>query len=683
MGRKTWFGVAVLGLVVLLVSVGLPVFAQGGGDGGVSGQDYAGRVPAPAFPEGLDWINVPGPLTWEDLRGKVVLLDFWTYGCINCMHIIPDLRRLEAEFADELVVIGVHSAKFENEGNTENIRQIVQRYEVVHPVVNDRDFVIWQQWGIRAWPTVMVVDPLGRVFGYHSGEGVYAVVQPIIAGMVAQFDAQGQIDRTPIDLAPETSTRAESLLAFPGKVLADAAGGRLFIADSNHHRIVVADLETYVVLAVIGGTESGNVDGNYAVARFNRPQGMALSEDGRILYVADTENHTIRAVDLGAQAVTTVAGTGYQAYTRNPDGPALQVPLNSPWDLVVVGSQLYIAMAGPHQLWRYDIAGGTITVHSGSGIEGIADGAHASAQLAQPSGITTDGEVLYFADSEASAIRESDLDPAYGQVRTLVGTGLFDFGDQDGVGRAARLQHPLGVVYADGLLYVADTYNSKIKTINPETGEVRSLVGSAAGGYIDGSFDEAMFDEPGGLSYANGRLYVADTNNHAIRVIDLEAQTVSTIRFPNPEALQAGREAVVAAAPFTGREVTLDPQTSSAGAGVITLDVQVPEGYKFNGLAPFSADWHPDGVVVQIAEENRSQRIIEPEMPLTVPVTLAEGEAALSVDLYIYYCEAINENLCFLDRLRVNAPVSVDGAAGQPALRVEYAVVPPVVAPGG
>jgi len=291
--------------------------------------------------------------------------------------------------------------------------------------------------------------------------------------------------------------------------------------------------------------------------------------------------------------------------------------------------------------------------------------------------------VLYFADSEASAIRASDLDPVYGQVRTLVGTGLFDFGDQDGLGRDARLQHPLGVVYADGLLYVADTYNSKIKTIDPETGEVRSLVGNAAGGYIDGSFDEAMFDEPGGLSYADGRLYVADTNNHAIRVIDLEAQTVNTIRFPNPETLQPGREVAVVAAPFTDREVTLDPQTSSAGAGVITLDVQVPEGYKLNSLAPFSADWHPDGTVVQIAAENRSQRIIEPEMPLAVPAMFAEGETVLSVDLYIYYCEAINENLCFLDRLRVNAPVSVDGVTGQPALRIEYTVVPPVVAPGG
>ncbi|MBO9309769.1 MAG: thioredoxin family protein, partial [Chloroflexi bacterium] len=208
-------------------------------------RSYAGKVRAPDFPAGLDWLNVPEPLSMAQLRGKVVLLDFWTYGCINCIHVIPDLKRLEAEFPDELVVIGVHSAKFSNEGETENIRYIVKRYGITHPVVNDRNFVMWQAYGVRAWPTFMLIDPQGKILGYYSGEGVYEAMQPVIAGMIAEFDAKGLIDRTTLRLTPEAARRAPSLLAFPSKVLADARGKRLFIADTNHNRVIVADLETY------------------------------------------------------------------------------------------------------------------------------------------------------------------------------------------------------------------------------------------------------------------------------------------------------------------------------------------------------------------------------------------------------------------------------------------------------
>ncbi|GAB4448571.1 MAG: hypothetical protein Kow00120_18760 [Anaerolineae bacterium] len=665
-------GLGVLAAAALLAGMIGPAMAQQGTN------DYSGTVEAPPFPEGLDWINVPGPLTWEDLRGKAVLLDFWTYGCINCIHIMPDLARLEAEFGDALVVIGVHSAKFDNEGSTENIRQIVQRYQREHPVVNDNQFLVWRTWGVRAWPTVVLVDPLGMAYYGRSGEGIYETFQPLIAGMIAQFDAQGLIDRTPLEMTLETEARPDTLLAFPGKVLADPVGGRLFIADTNHHRIVIADLETYEVLEVIGGMEPGNVDGDYSTARFRQPQGLALNADGSILYVADAENHTIRAIDLAAETVTTIAGTGEQVYSNNPRGVGTEVPLNSPWDLVVVDGVIYIAMAGPHQLWRYDIETGVVARHSGSGREDVIDAPHAEAALAQPSGITTDGAVLYFADSESSAIRESDIDPA-GGVRTIVGTGLFDFGDVDGVGDAALLQHPLGVVYVDGALYVADTYNSKIKVINPETREAVSLAGDPAGGYVDGRLGVARFDEPGGVSYADGKLYVADTNNHAIRVIDLERQTVKTVNFPNPAALQAGRDRVAVAAPFSGKEITLEAQRSAPGAGTITLNVLLPEGYKLNDLAPFSAEWQPDGAVVQIADEDRRQVIVEPPLPILVPVTLAEGEAELTVDLDVYYCEAVNETLCFVEQVRVHAPLTVAADGAEPGLLVEVPITPPEI----
>ncbi|HEX2869201.1 MAG TPA: thioredoxin-like domain-containing protein [Ignavibacteriales bacterium] len=128
---------------------------------------------APEFPDGLDWLNVDHPIKLSDLRGKVVLLDFWTFCCINCMHIIPDLKKLEAKYPGELAVIGVHSAKFLSEQETGNIRQAILRYDIEHPVVNDKDFKIWTSYGANAWPTVVLIDPRGDVVGHHSGEGVY------------------------------------------------------------------------------------------------------------------------------------------------------------------------------------------------------------------------------------------------------------------------------------------------------------------------------------------------------------------------------------------------------------------------------------------------------------------------------------------------------------------------------
>ena len=493
---------------------------------------YAGTHPAPEFPA-LDWINSDRPLRLSDLRGKVVVLDFWTYGCINCQHVIPDLKRLEEKYADALVVIGVHSAKFEHEGHTENIRQIVQRYELAHPVVNDRELTVWRTYGVQSWPTLAVIDPASNVVGKQSGEGIYDTFDHVIGSLVAEFDARGQIDRTPLDLELEPLRRTP--LAFPGKVLADAEGRRLFVADSNHNRIVVAHLETYEVQQVIGGVESGFADGDFASARFYHPQGMALGADGRTLYVADTENHAIRAVDLVEGTVETIAGTGRQTRSYpGLGGPGTAVALNSPWDVALLGEDLYVAMAGSHQLWRMDLSAGFIGPWAGSGREGISGGPLRSATLAQPSGLTTDGEWIYFADSESSAIRAASLSSG-GKVRRIVGTGLFDFGDADGVGDRARLQHPLGVVYnpADGLLYVADTYNSKIKTVDPETRRARTLVGGDGQGFRDGA--ERLFYEPGGVDVAAGRLYVADTGNHIVRVVDLATGETSTVAFQGIE----------------------------------------------------------------------------------------------------------------------------------------------------
>ena len=312
--------------------------------------------------------------------------------------------------------------------------------------------------------------------------------------------------------------------------MADEAGNRLFIADSNHNRIVVATLDG-TVTNVIGSGQEGLADGDFDSAQFNHPQGMAVA--GEVLYVADTENHALRKVDLSAGSVITLAGNGNQGTRRSGQAPGQTAELNSPWDLVFHDDSIYIAMAGCHQLWVMDLQTGMVGPHAGTGAESISDGALAEATLAQPSGIATDGNRLYFADSETSAIRSAELDPK-GRVRTIVGLGLFEFGDRDGEGHLVRLQHPLGITMRDGALYIADSYNHKIKVIMPVPRSSTTLLGTGSAGYVDGGAEEAALSEPAGVSIAGGRMYIADTNNHAIRVADMTTWEVSTldIRWP-------------------------------------------------------------------------------------------------------------------------------------------------------
>jgi thiol-disulfide isomerase/thioredoxin len=479
-----------------------------------------GIVHAPAFPMDLDWLNTDRPLTMSDLEGKIVLLDFWTYGCINCMHVLPDLKRLEQKYRNELVVIGIHSAKFTTEKETDAIHRAVQRYEIGHPVINDRNFQIWKAYNIQAWPTFMLINPTGRIVGTHSGEGIYPLFDPLIAKLIAHFDQKSILSRDPLNL-----TRAgisNQTLSFPGKI--HASNDRLFISDSNHNRVLVTDLNGHLQ-DTIGCGDSGQRNGSFESASLARPQGLHLYGDD--LYIADTENHLVRRADLNTRSVQTVLGTGGQAQQINQPGSGTSCAINSPWDLVVHDNLLYIAMAGAHQLWSADINGFHARPHAGSGREDLDDGPLLRATLAQPSGIVRNGSHLYFADSETSAIRLAHLQPS-GHVETLVGEALFRFGDRDGAFSTVHLQHPMGLTHHHDKLYIADTYNHKIKILNATKKTVTTLAGSARG-HQDGDRLLAKFNEPSGIAHHDNMLYIADTNNHAIRVVDLNTQTVSTL----------------------------------------------------------------------------------------------------------------------------------------------------------
>jgi thiol-disulfide isomerase/thioredoxin len=456
-------------------------------------------------------LNIDRPLRLgNELRGQVAVLDFWTYCCINCMHVIPELARLEEKYRhDPVVFIGVHSNKYDNEANPENVDQAILRYGVTHPVVVDEDHLIWSMYGVSAWPTLVVIDSAGYIIAAWSGEGHGEALDRLIAGLLELGRENGTLATAHIEPQPLRITETESRLLFPGKVLADPSGRRVFIADSGHHRILITDYDGRL-LGFPGSGVAGQMDGSYEDVRFRNPQGMALFGD--TLYIADTDNHLIRQADLTSFHVHTTAGNGMIGYDRHGGHRGREQVLNSPWDVAFLNGLLYIAMAGLHQIWTYDPQTQVTQAAIGTGRENIADNAARKAALAQTSGLSAAGGKLYFADSETSAVRL--FDPAAGTVRTLVGKGLFVFGDQDGSLDAALLQHPLGVTARDGELYVADTYNHKIRRIDLHSGQVSSVAGAGVpGAERDG---QLLLYEPGGLSLVDDDLFIADTNNHRV-----------------------------------------------------------------------------------------------------------------------------------------------------------------------
>jgi DNA-binding beta-propeller fold protein YncE len=627
----------------------------------MSVQDRA-RVRAPEITGGRGWLNTDRPLSIAALKGKFILLDFWTYGCINCIHIIPDLKKLEAKYANQLVVIGVHSAKFKNEKETENIRRIILRYELEHPVYNDADFKVWQSYGVRAWPTQVLIDPLGYVVGSVSGEGNYDVIDHTIAQLAVEFRKRGELNEQPLQLVLERAKVGDLPLAFPGKVLADAGGNRLFISDSNHNRLVITKLDGSFI-ETIGTGERGAADGAFEKASFYRPQGLALSGD--LLYVADTENHLIRQVNLKTRTVETLAGTGKQSLEYFKEGPARSIALSSPWDLQLVGQTLYVAMAGPHQIWKLDLEKNEVSTFAGSGREARLDGPLREAGFAQPSGLATDGRRLYVADSEANIIRAIDLKA--GEVKTLVGGDLFEFGDVDAKGDDVRLQHPLGLISVGHKLLIADTYNHKIKELDPELQKVTTLLGTGKPGQADGT--SPSFYEPGGLSVANDKLYVADTNNHAIRVVDLKTKQTTTLRIngltpPVQSTAKSGGEAGPNA-----ETIELPAQQLRAGSeSSLLIDVDLPTGYHLNPSAPQRYTVTVDSdKTIGIDPKNERHVGNDLRLPLRVPVRAnGAGSATIKVQVTLFYCREDNTGTCRIKTLVWLAPIRVTNDAGAP-----------------
>jgi hypothetical protein len=415
--------------------------------------------------------------------------------------VLPQLRELEKRYGDAIAVVGVHSGKYAAERDTRRIRDASIRLGATHPVLNDRQFRVWRAYAVRAWPTLVAIDPRGSVVGMSAGEFTADRVAPFVERVLAESRAAGTLREEPLHFTAEPPTVAPGVLAFPAKVA--LRGNRIAIADSGHHRILVGRLDsddlTMRVQHTVGTGTAGFADG--AAATFRYPQGLAFGDDA--LYVADAGNHAIRAISLDSGSVVTLAGTGEQLRTeRDREAGAL----SSPWDLALAGDTLHIAMAGIHQLWTLGVGGGRAMPFAGSGAEELHDGPHAEAALAQSMGLALAGDTLLAADAESSAVREIDL-ASSGAVRTLVGTGLFDFGDVDAAGDAARLQHPQGIAVAeDGRVLVCDSYNDSLRWLDRTERSITTWVRG--------------LHEPGGVALAARGAYVADTNAHRVVVVD-------------------------------------------------------------------------------------------------------------------------------------------------------------------
>ncbi|MEV6526248.1 NHL domain-containing thioredoxin family protein [Longispora sp. NPDC051575] len=595
------------------------------------------RVRAPQL-RGRGWLNTGGnALTLADLRGKIVLLDFWTFCCVNCLHVLDELRPLEEKFSDVLVVIGVHSPKFEHEKDEAAVAAAVERYGVAHPVLDDPELITWQNYAARAWPTLAVVDPEGYLVASMAGEGHAEGLDRLLTELVDEHERKGTLHRGDgpyvAPPAPETALR------FPGKAIVLPAARRgatedtLLVSDSANHSLVELGTDGETVLHRIGVGQRGRLD---SPAQFNEPQGLCLlpanvaSIAGYDVVVADTVNHLLRGVKLSDGTVTTVAGTGRQ-WRGTLDyhaHDARAVDLSSPWDVAWYDGKVVIAMAGTHTLWWFDPVKRTAGCYAGTTVEALKDGALADTWLAQPSGLSVspDGRRLWLADAETSALRYVED----GVLHTAVGQGLFDFGHVDGPAAGALFQHPLGVAaLADGTVAVADTYNGALRLYDPVSGTVSTLA--------------TDLSEPSDVLVVADELVVVESAAHRLTRPVVGGLSVSGSRLrverpvtdlaPGPVELRI----VFEPAPGQKLDETYGPSTR--------LDVSAsPTGLLLDGA----------GVHTDLHRE----------------LVLAEGSGVLQVVAQAATCDAEAENpACHLTRQDWGVPIRViEGGATRLAL---------------
>lgn len=617
------------------------------------------RPVAPGFDGATAWLNAERALTLDDLRGHIVLVDFWTSCCINCLHTLPTLAELERAFSpNQFLVLGVHSPKFETERRSERLESIAQQYGIRHPIAVDGNMAIWDRWGATSWPTLVLLDARGRIAWVGHGEPDVDELRHLIEGEIARADSvERSLVNAPVAGARPADWNAPAI-GFPSGI-AVVDGRTLAVTDTGNGRVLLVGRDGRVTQSL--------GDGQFAI-----PHG--LSSHNGYIYVADTDHHQVKRIRLTTREVEVVAGTGELGFAplRDQWRRAREVALRSPWATTWVGERLFVALAGSHQIAEIDVPDGRIRGFAGNGREALEDGERMDASFAQPSALASDGTELFVLDSESSSVRAVHLRTS--AVRTIVGRGLFESGLIDGDARTARLQHPLGLAYAEGALWVADTYNNAIRRVDPTTGATTTRFRSAA--------HEELY-EPAAIVADRDALWIADTNHHRMALVRTGSGAPRAVEFRDGPA--ASRAVVVPSSTATPArtlprvELEAVPVAPDRTA-VLRIEFAPPQGTIVNEEAPFSLTLRR-AERAQVSDVPISRLGSEVRTGVTVHVQLARGSdnGLVELDLSIVVCDDVTHAACVPVDRTLSVPLRSDGAAAADARR--SLVLPSAVVP--
>ncbi len=607
------------------------------------------------------WFNVERPLTVEDFKDRVILLDFWTYACVNCIQALPEIKKIEKEFGNKLLIIGIHSGKFDNEKDVAAIRKAIVKYDINYPVLHDPDLKIWNNFALKSWPTFIVINPHGNIEKIVVGEDNLGKIRKNIRKLASRF--KYEINRDPVPLALEKNNIIGNVLTFPTKIEYAANFSYktrkipvLFISNSGANSIIASSLTGETVLKIGSGKE-GFEDGSLGVASFSKPRGLLF--DGKKLYVADSGNNALRMVDFENGMVSTLVGSGKKGKIISDSYmEAKNVDLASPNDIAFFPNKDVIAIAntGSNQILGYNIDKKTIAVLAGNGAAGMAQNT-----LAEPSALAPYQDRLYFLDAASSSLRVLDKN---GSIKTLVGQGVNKFGNKNGDKEVALMQHPIGLMVDDTGAYIADSFNHIIRKYSFSTNKISDLIGNHKKGDALGSASATELDEPDGIAAVLNNFYIVDSNNNRVLVTNRASLKSEILDIIPP--LKLPKEGFLEYLPNlqTNDRATVKDDTE------INLNIDLNQGWKINELGPSFVN------LLELIDDRKANLIasFDWHMVKNKKMKLPKLKAGQSYMLQgtIYYCEDKKNALCYVKSYEQEIAVDGDSKVLDVAIKLGY-----------